>query len=244
LYIPRSNTVAGKLLRLPLMLLPKGLVVPILSGPARGKKWIASSGDHSFWLGFYERSEINHFTEVVKTLPKGAVIFDFGAHSGYFSVVASSVNPDVVIHAFEPSFRAEFLSKHLKLNSIKNIHLHRCAVGKEETEVRFDGWSVVPDNSLPNSDLQKTTFIKQVSIDKEIQKGHLPYPDLIKMDIEGAEGDALLGMKESITKSKPKMFLSLHTEKLQSDCLKLLKEIGYQYKRIDEGVFFQVYAWV
>ncbi|MFM8314525.1 MAG: hypothetical protein ACKOA8_09595, partial [Deltaproteobacteria bacterium] len=84
MLIPKSNTVAGKLLRLPLALLPKGLVVPIILGPAKGKRWITGSADHSCWLGIYEREEVNQFTEVVRALPKGAVIFDFGAHSGYF----------------------------------------------------------------------------------------------------------------------------------------------------------------
>ena len=103
--------------------------------------------------------------------------------------------------------------------------------------------SVVHNPPNMNSDLPKVGFVKQVCIDQEIQKGHLPFPDLIKMDIEGAEGDALLGMKEALSKNKPKVFLSLHSEKLQTDCLKLLKDIGYHYKRIDDCGHFQVYAW-
>jgi len=244
LFIPKSNTFLGKLLRLPLWLLPKWLVVPIIFGPAKGKKWIVGSADHSCWLGIYERHEIIQFTEIVRTLPKGAVFFDFGAHSGYFSLAAISTNHDVVIHAFEPSFRAEFLVEHIRLNSIKNIHLHRCAVGKEEAEVRFDGWSIIQKDSISNADLTKTISVKQISIDQEIHKGHLPYPNLIKMDIEGAERDALLGMKESISHSHPQIFLSLHTEQLKFDCLKLLEEIGYRYKQIDEEGNFQVYAWM
>jgi FkbM family methyltransferase len=234
----------GKILRFPLAFLPKRLVIPILFGPAKGKRWVVGSADHSCWLGIYERREVNQFSEVVRTLLKGSVIFDFGAHSGFYSLVASSINPDVVIHAFEPSFRADFLSEHIRLNSIKNIHLQRCAVGKENTEVKFDGWSVIRNNSSSNSNSGNEVFVKQIVIDQEIQNGHLPYPDLIKMDIEGAEGDALLGMKETLLKSQPKIFLSLHTRQLKTDCLKLLEDLGYRYKRIDDNGFFQVYAWM
>ena len=231
-------------MRIPLALLPKGLVIPIVFGPAKRKRWIIGSSDHSCWLGIYERSEVNQFADVVRTLPKGAVIFDFGAHSGYFSLVAVSTNPDVVIHAFEPSFRNEFLAAHIRLNSIRNIHLHRCAVGREETDVSFNGYAIIQEDSINKSEFKEKGVVRQIAIDQEIQKGHLPYPDLIKMDIEGAEVEALLGMMETLSKSKPKIFLSMHSDQLRTDCLNLLERMGYQFKRIDEEGFLQMYAWV
>ena len=40
--IPISS-VLGRLLRLPLGLIPDGLVVPILQGPLKGKRWVTGS---------------------------------------------------------------------------------------------------------------------------------------------------------------------------------------------------------
>jgi hypothetical protein len=52
-------------------------------------------------------------------------------------------------------------------------------------------------------------------------------PDVIKMDIEGAEHSALLGMKD-ILKSRPTIFLSTHGREIHEQCCALLKEAGYQ----------------
>ena len=40
-----SKNVLGKILRLPLRLVPKHAIVPILKGPLRGKRWIVGSGN-------------------------------------------------------------------------------------------------------------------------------------------------------------------------------------------------------
>lgn len=47
----------GRLLRLPLKLLPAGLTVPVLSGLNRGMKWKVGSSVHGCWLGFYEKDK-------------------------------------------------------------------------------------------------------------------------------------------------------------------------------------------
>jgi len=44
-------SVVGKLLRLPLKLIPEGTILPIVQGKLKGKKWIAGSSHHGFWLG-------------------------------------------------------------------------------------------------------------------------------------------------------------------------------------------------
>lgn len=51
------NNLVGQLLRAPLRLLPTGLTVRILQGPARGMKWIAGSGTQGCWLASYEHSK-------------------------------------------------------------------------------------------------------------------------------------------------------------------------------------------
>ena len=52
---PRS--VAGKLVRLPLRLLPKGMVLPVLSGINRGFRWRVGSHIHGAWIGIYEKDK-------------------------------------------------------------------------------------------------------------------------------------------------------------------------------------------
>ena len=42
----RNNSIIGKLLRLPLRMIPHSMVMKILYGPCRGMKWIAGSSNH------------------------------------------------------------------------------------------------------------------------------------------------------------------------------------------------------
>jgi len=54
----------------------------------------------------------------------------------------------------------------------------------------------------------------------------LPSPDIIKMDIEGAEYDALIGAKELLKRRKPVIFLATHSNELRAKCIKLIAEFG------------------
>ena len=49
-----DNYLLGHILRLPLKLIPPGIVIPVLRGRLRGKKWIVGSSNHGCWLGCYE----------------------------------------------------------------------------------------------------------------------------------------------------------------------------------------------
>jgi hypothetical protein len=45
------RSLAGRLLRAPMRMIPAGAVMSIRRGPARGMKWIAGSAIHGCWLG-------------------------------------------------------------------------------------------------------------------------------------------------------------------------------------------------
>jgi len=49
-----NKNIFGKILRFPLRFIPTKVVVPILQGTLKGKKWIVGSSNHGCWLGSYE----------------------------------------------------------------------------------------------------------------------------------------------------------------------------------------------
>ena len=57
--------------------------------------------------------------------------------------------------------------------------------------------------------------------------GELPLPDLIEMDIEGAEYSALRGAEQLLRKSSPVIFLSTHGQEVHQACCQLLRNFGY-----------------
>src|SRR4051812_16507776 len=61
-----NGTVPGRALGAPLRLVPATKPMPVLSGPNRGLRWIAGTGPHSCWLGFYEAKEVKTFARLIR----------------------------------------------------------------------------------------------------------------------------------------------------------------------------------
>jgi hypothetical protein len=61
----------------------------------------------------------------------------------------------------------------------------------------------------------------------------LPLPQVMKIDVEGAEVGVLNGAKALFSKTKPVIFLSLHGDDLKKTCLELLSEYGYTFRQIE-----------
>jgi len=76
----------GKLLGLPLRLIPPNSVMPIFQAVLKGRRWIVGSSVHSCWLGSY-KTERSAF--VRKTLVPGSTFFDSGAQAGYYTLLAA-----------------------------------------------------------------------------------------------------------------------------------------------------------
>jgi FkbM family methyltransferase len=225
-----SNTsLIGRILRLPLRLIPPGTVLPILQGPLRGKKWIVGSGNHGYWLGSYEMAKCALFA---KHVSPGGTVFDLGANVGYYTMLSAlRAGPGGRVYAFEPLPRnLEFLQRHLSLNRIENAVVIDAAVSDRSGTVRFaEDASTAKGRIGPEGSFE----VRAVSLDDWIDAGRLPRPDLLKIDIEGAEFPALQGARKLLVSSHPAIFLSTHSGKAHRDCLSLLESLGYQVTPVD-----------
>ncbi len=79
--------------------------LPILSGQLRGKKWIVGSGGKiiRFLTTTYER-RLTHMSQIY--IKEGDVVFDIGAHVGYFTLLFSVlVGNNGKVYSFEPNKR-------------------------------------------------------------------------------------------------------------------------------------------
>lgn len=73
--------------------------------------------------------------------------------------------------------------------------------------------------------------IETISIDDFVSNNNVEKVNFIKMDIEGAEYDALIGAKETIKKYSPKLAISIYHNKEHFDNIpKLIKEMNPKYK--------------
>lgn len=218
----------GKLLRLPLKLIPDNTVLPILQGKLKGKKWIKGSSINGCWLGTYEFDKQIIFQEFIKP---GVVIYDIGANAGFYTLLSAVLTGSTgKVFAFEPVPQNIFyIRKHLEINKIANAIVVEKAISDKISKLKFD---LSSNPSMGHLSEVGEISVETISLDEFIKQGN-PLPDLIKMDIEGAEFDALTGAKELLRTKKPVIFLATHGDEVKEKCLSLLKQFGYSIKPID-----------
>ncbi|MFA7407800.1 MAG: FkbM family methyltransferase [Anaerolineaceae bacterium] len=219
----------GKLARLPLRLIPKRAVLPILQGQLRGKKWVVGAGNHSYWLGSYEMHKRQAFEREVKP---GMVVFDIGANVGFYSLLAAVLTGQGgKVYAFEPSERnVKFIRQHAALNKIETIVVIEAAVAEQNGEALFD-----PGTSIATGHLSATGTVpvQQYSLDELIAAGEIQPPDAMKVDVEGAEYAVLKGAKSIIQDFRPLIFLDTHGRDVHEFALGFLTSHGYQFEILD-----------
>lgn len=219
----------GRLLRLPLRLLPKGMVVPILQGQLRGKKWVVGAGEHGYWLGSYELRKRQAFESAITP---GMVVYDIGANVGFYSLLAAHlVGIKGAVYAFEPLHRnVEFIQRHTELNRFGNIEIYEAAVAEQHGEALFDPGASIAMGHLSD---KGTIRVRQVSLDELLAEGELLPPDVIKIDVEGAESAVVKGAQTLLQHFHPVIFLDTHGREAHDATLRLLQAFGYQFESLD-----------
>src|SRR5215470_18743038 len=95
------DTLAGRLLRLPLRLIPNGTCIPVFFGPNRGHRFLKGAGTNGYWLGTAERA---HQVLAMKHISRGQIVYDIGANVGLHTLLFSRLVGDQgQVFAFEPS---------------------------------------------------------------------------------------------------------------------------------------------
>jgi FkbM family methyltransferase len=219
----------GRIIRLPLRLIPKDAVMPILQGRLKGKKWVVGAGEHGYWLGSYEYRKRKMFEKFVYP---GAVIYDIGANVGYFSLLAAELaGKKGTIYAIEPLPRnIEFIQRHISLNKINNIQVIEAAVSDQIGEAYFDlGASTAMGHLAKTGKLA----VKSVTLDGLLEEGKILPPGIIKLDVEGAEYLALSGAQKLVERYQPIIFMDTHQREAHHASIRFLQGRGYEFTILD-----------
>lgn len=223
-----DRELVGRLLRLPLALIPARTTLPVLQGKLRGMKWIVGSSSHGCWLGSYEYAKRCAFERLVR---EGSVVFDIGANVGFYTLLASVlVGARGRVFAFEPLPRnLRYLKEHLEINGIRNVSVIEGAVSDCDGVVQFDEG---PSNSMGRLASGGRLAVRSVSLDQMMRRGELPPPDCIKIDVEGGEMFVLTGARVLLRNRRPTVFLATHGRSLHQQCCELLASFGYHLRPI------------
>ena len=179
-------------------------------------------------------------TKLLTLLAHGAsnVIFG-GAYIGDQAVlVAREIAESGVVHAFEPMEHAfKRLLRHLYLNEISNVIAHRLALWSESNvALRLEGHLALA-SSLPVDDPGEETpeMIESITIDEYVSSRFLPAVELIMLDTEGGEENALVGAADTVAQHGPNVVFEIHRNFVdwtngleQTSVVQLLASYGYE----------------
>ena len=198
---------------------------------------------------FYEKNVNFWIEEMLNRLytsrKKRPIFFDIGGNCGYYSLVAKDACSEV--HIFEPSkTSSKTIGLNLKLNQVNNATIHNFGLSNHNGPMKFYTYSSSGNDSLVRRNIPKNHELKASgsymvdvkTIDAIVPP--LPLPDLIKIDVEGAELFVLEGGEKMLEIKSPSMIIEYSSGTSQDagykrkDIAELLRSKGYTIYGLSE----------
>jgi FkbM family methyltransferase len=160
----------------------------------------------------YEPETFRFFRENVKS---GNTVLDIGGHIGLFAVVtARLVGPGGKVFSFEPTpFTRNVLQEVVDLNNCSDrVEVRPEAVSSSSGETTFfdTGNEISNANSLVRTTRSKVEIkVPLITVDDFAGARELTV-NCLKIDVEGAELDVLMGARETFLRQRPVARLGLH----------------------------------
>lgn len=229
--------------------------VVVAAGPLKGANLFLATAATDTWANMAAGTADNAlFAALQRARPvEGAVIWDIGAHFGYHSLVfAALTGPTGRVVLFEPT--AENLVRlrlHLERNPdlASRIQVRESAVGERGGEAEFlagshtesgqSSGSHLAGVDTPNAAESYRAFerrrVRVESVDELIAAGSAPAPDVLKIDVEGAEGAVLSGAARLLEERRPTLLIEVHHILQMLDISERLRALGYRLEVLDRG---------
>jgi FkbM family methyltransferase len=196
-----------------------------------------------YFFGTYFLSEqVIHCWEAEATHAR--VIFDVGANAGIFSLAALAVRPDATVHAFEPTPEiAAALRETATVNHLGRLHVHEAAVWRENGRAalrRFRGDLGTNEGmnfiTATADDETAAEVVPTICLDRFCEDHAIDRIDLLKLDIQGGEDQALAGAARLLSRgSIGTIFTELNwsvdsgAPSSATESIRLLENAGYQF---------------
>ena len=194
-------------------------------------------------FGTYEPFETRIFQSLLRP---GMVVADIGANIGYYSLIsAKAVGDSGRVFAFEPDPRNyDLLLRSIQANGYTNVVPRKMALSDKKGSITLYADSLNAGNSsLGQSNIQREGGSYEVETDTLdsfiLAEGKGRKIDLIKMDVQGAEGMVLEGARGLLTNGSLALMMEFEPDKLQAlsadpaELLRRLRGFGFRVRMLD-----------
>jgi FkbM family methyltransferase len=202
----------------------------IQEGPGQGLRFNTGGSAVSFVMGSSQQPEQ---LALKAMLAEGANFYDIGANVGFFTVIAARfLGPAGRIFCFEPlPTNHQQIRHNATLNGFTNIEIVETALGNIDGEASFwtsaePTWGKLVSTGKVPDKMTGEIKVPVRRLDGIIAESGLVPPDAIKIDVEGAEVDVLLGAMETLRRYRPRLLIELHGT--NAAVAELLSELDYK----------------
>ena len=210
---------------------------------SQGHKIYLDSND-SLHLSIHKNWEDLETEIVKKHVSKGDFVLDLGANIGYYTLLfAKIVGDSGRVYAFEPDpVNFALLKKNVEVNNYNNVVLVQKAVSNksEKSKLYLCEGNLADHRIYDTHNGRKSIQIETTKLDDFFNDKNIRF-DFIKMDIEGAEGGAVQGMRNILKRSKNiKIITEFYPEALEGfgigarEYLNLLLRHNFKFFMLDE----------
>lgn len=211
--------------------------------PEIGRFRIRVRRNRSMWLRDPLAHEWYPLAALKSFVTPGDIVWDAGANIGLYSRwIAGHLNARHVV-AFEPmSANVQDLEYNIRLGSCeRKVSVVRAALSDTDGPAEFQ----IDDIQSASGSLSsvrggapsagraavglppRTETVACRSIDHILQEEELPAPDVLKIDVEGAEMMTLRGGERFFGANSPKIVIETHGADLARSCVTFLLDRGY-----------------
>jgi len=194
--------------------LPREGAVPLPVAESDGLRWLARGPHTDDWISVGHEDALAPVLDAL--MPYGGVFLDVGAHVGRWSLRLAAKAQRVIAVEANPATAAA-LRYHLAINEVGNVTVLELAAWDEPAQLAlFDGNAKVNggstrvleagpvDGVMPDVPLTSARPLDYVLTDEDRL-------DLVKLDVEGADLRALEGMRDTLGRLRPVLFIEDHS---------------------------------
>lgn len=184
--------------------------------------------------------EAGTILDIESEVENDTVFYDLGASIGLYTCLLGSCGSVRKVISFEPAPKvADELRHNIELNDVDaDVFQNPITNTNEETEYILT--ERVAGGSL-NASSTRTVTRKSRTLDSVIKGKEIAPPDILKLDIEGAELNALRGMSAILSKYKPLLYIEVHPVALadrgqtEEELLDFARQLGYTHEVLHQG---------
>lgn len=197
-----------------------------------------------FWAGLNSEWEHESVNIWIKLAKKSSIIFDIGANTGIFSLLAKGFNASAKIYGFEPQPNIyKCFSEQIALNNF-DIKAYQLAFSNENGTTKFYNYGFDTFNSnttagslnseFRNLSTQQAIEVETMRLEDFLKREKISQIDLMKLDVETFEPQVLEGAGESLKIMQPIILIEIQSDEIGKKVQELLAPMQYDIYNIDE----------